>query len=191
MNSSRRLRHLPLWAILCAAPLPAAAPADPKAAPVETKVGAAKSVVERYRETQATRFKEIEDRLAVLFRHRQGKKPDLTRNPFQAPTAPVVAVAAPPPVPGEPGTKPADTGEAASAAGASLALLQQAAATLKVTGNLESGGQFRVMINSRPYQEGDLVPTLVAGETVYVRVKEISGRSVTLALNDAEMTLKP
>ena len=48
----------------------------------------------------------------------------------------------------------------------------------------------RLAINSQTYREGDLVPTQVAGETIYLRVKEIARRTVTLSLNDAEVTLK-
>jgi hypothetical protein len=160
-------------------PLAAAAPPAPPAPP-----GPKPS----FQQAQVARFKEVEDRIAVLFQNRNEPKPDLSANPFRSPgnvPAPVPASA-----PGEAGAKPAEIVDTGPGPGASLALLQQGAATLRVTGNFEIGGQAHLVINSRPYKEGDVVQTQVQGETIYLRVKEISRRSVTLALNDAEMTLK-
>ena len=139
-------------------------------------------------QAQAARFKEVEDKIAILYRHRNDPKPDFRANPFRAPGS----VAAPAPTVAEGGKLPegADPASVGPGPGASLALLQQGAATLKVSGNFEIGGVSYLVINSRHYKEGDVVQTQVQGETVYLRVKEIARRSVTLSLNDAEMTLK-
>jgi hypothetical protein len=191
MNPARFLLYI-LWLGLTAWPLRAATAG---AATGEAKAPAAKETSkktadERFRQNQATRFKETEERLAALFRFRTGPKPDLSYNPFRAPgTTPAPAATTTAPA-ADAGTKPKDAGDAGPAPNANLALLQQAAATLKVTGNLETGGQSRLVINGHNYREGDLVPTQVANETIYLRVKEIARRSVTLELDGAEMTLK-
>ena len=138
-----------------------------------------------------SRFKQVQERVGALYQNRNQPPPpvDPRYNPFRAPgTAPVA-----PPVVSEGDTGPRPPGGAelsGPAPGASLGLLQQGAATLKVSGIFEISGRAHLVINSRPYKEGDVVQTLVQGETVYLRVKEISKRSVTLSLNDAEMTLK-
>jgi len=129
----------------------------------------------------APRFKQVRDRIADLYQHRNETPPapDPKLNPFRTPGSAVVLVGdelvrdmrVPPPA-------------------STLAVLQQAAATLKVSGTFEIGGTSYLVINARPYKSGDIVQTQVGGESVYLRVREISRRSVTLALNDAEMTLK-
>ncbi len=130
----------------------------------------------------APRFKQVHERIDALFQHRNASPAPLDPkdNPFRLPgtrpSAPVVEATTAEPV--------------VVAAMDSLAQLQQAAATLKVSGVFEKGGRSHLVINARPYQEGDVVQTQVSGEKVYLRVREISKRSVTLVLNDAEMTLK-
>jgi hypothetical protein len=59
-----------------------------------------------------------------------------------------------------------------------------------VSGTFEYGGKQQLVVNSRPYKEGDIIPTQVQGQPVYLRVRAISRNSITLALNDTEMTLK-
>ena len=132
----------------------------------------------------APRFKQVRDRIEALFGHRNETPPapDLRTNPFRVPGA-AVPVA---PVNREQ-TAAAPT---APAAVADLTLLQDSAATLRVSGVFEIGGRSHLVINARPYKEGDVVQTQVKGEAVYLRVREISKRSVTLELNEAELTLK-
>lgn len=135
------------------------------------------------------RFKQVQERVTTLFQHRNAPPAPVEprHNPFRAPgSAPILPATAE----GDGGSRPLTGDYAGLAPGSSLALLQQGAATLKVSGIFEIGGRAHLVINSRPYKEGDVVQTLVQGETVYLRVKEISKRSMTLALNDAEMTLK-
>ena len=68
-------------------------------------------------------------------------------------------------------------------------LVQQAAATLKISGVFEIAGRSHLVINARPYSQGDVVQTQLQGETVNLRIKEIKKRSVTFTLRDAEMLL--
>lgn len=140
--------------------------------------------------SMTTRFKQVHERVTTLFQHRNEPPAPVEprHNPFRTPGA---APIAPPSIEGDGASRPlVGSDYSGLAPGSSLALLQQGAATMKVSGIFEIGGRAHLVINSRPYKEGDVVQTLVQGETVYLRVKEISKRSVTLSLNDAEMTLK-
>ena len=69
-------------------------------------------------------------------------------------------------------------------------LLQDAAATLRVSGIFEIGGKQHLVINSRPYKEGDVIQTQVQGNTVYLRIRQIARNSMVLVLNQAELTVK-
>lgn len=159
-----------------------AAEVAPAAAPATTSSTTQSSLT--------TRFKQMHERVLALFQHRNEPPAPVEprHNPFRAPGA---APIAPPTTEGDAASRPLSGSDYSGLApGSSLALLQQGAATMKVSGIFEIGGRAHLVINSRPYKEGDVVQTLVQGETVYLRVKEISKRSVTLSLNDAEMTLK-
>lgn len=139
----------------------------------------------------APRFAQIRERIDALFHYRNDPPPppDPRFNPFRlAGTAPPAPVAATPPV--RPGGTPEPKPAANLGASNSLGILQQAVATLKVSGVFEIGGRSHLVINSRTYKEGDVLQTQVLGEAVYLRVREIGKRSVSLVLNDAEMTLK-
>ena len=141
----------------------------------------------------APRFKQVRDRIESLFQNRNDAPPPLEprfnpfRTPGSVPPPPVATVTTPPPANSD-GTPAAPVPPPPSST--NLAILQQAVATLKVSGVFEIGGKSHLVINARPYKEGDVVQTLVQGETIYLRVREISKRSVTLVLNDAEMTLR-
>jgi hypothetical protein len=157
----------------------------PDKAPVAAKPSSSPSYEEQ--------FKEVKRRVAELFLHRNQTppSPDPRCNPFRTPGGVVLAPRAGPER--EIGTKVPAGSEAIthdSAPGNNLTLLQQAAATLRVSGNVEKAGLTQLLINNRPYKEGDLVKTQVQGEEVFLRIKEIARRSVTLALEDAEMILK-
>lgn len=134
------------------------------------------------------RFKQVRDRIDALFqlRNEPPAPPDPRANPFRpsgpaalAPVTPAsssspeVSVALPPP----------------QAAG-DMALLQQAVATLKITGVVARGVEAHVQINAKLYKKSDVVQASVQGQVVYIRVREITGRTATLALNEAELTLK-
>ncbi len=128
----------------------------------------------------APRFKQVREKIDTLFQHRNAPPApiDIRTNPFRMPGSAPVA-------PATPGEKPVVTD-----ASTDLAILQQSAATLKISGVLEIGGQSHLVINARPYKQGDVFQTQVRGDAVYLRIQDISRRSVTFALNEAEMTLK-
>ena len=127
----------------------------------------------------APRFKQVRERIDALFQNRNAPPPPLeaAQNPFRVPGAVKAAEAG-------------VSGGRAPVLADDLTLLQQAVATLKVSGVFEIGGHSHLVINARPYKQGDVVQTQAQGEKVYLRVKEISKRTVTLTLNEAEMTLK-
>jgi len=56
------------------------------------------------------------------------------------------------------------------------------------TGGIECTGY--LMINGKPYKDNEVVQVQMQGEMVYLRLKQISRRGVTVVLNEAEMTLK-
>lgn len=133
----------------------------------------------------APRFNQTRARIGALFEHRNEapSPPQARSNPFR-PAGPLITT------PREPTPAGAGDGVAAPDDGSTLGLLQQSAATLKVSGTFEIGGTTHLVINRRPYKEGDVVPTQVGSEAVYLRVRSISDRSVTLVLDGTEMTLK-
>jgi hypothetical protein len=171
---------------VAAAPGQAPAPAASKApAPAAGKAPASPYLA---------RFQQVDQKIASLFAHRNETPPppNPRHNPFRTPGS---AQAAPPRVgeSGANGKPPAkvDASDAGAAATGSLDLLQQGAATLKISGaSFEIGGVSYLLINDKPYKAGDVVKTQVRGEAVLLRVKEFGKRSVTLALDEAEMTLK-
>ena len=124
------------------------------------------------------RFLQVRDKINGLFQHRNVAPPalDPLGNPFRPP-GPIVMAAAP-----GGALVPVTTND--------LSLLQEAAAALKVSGTVEKDGQPHLIINTRPYRRGDVVPSRADGQTVYLRIREITRRSVTFELNDTEMTLK-
>lgn len=132
---------------------------------------------------QTPRFNQVRSRVEVLYRHRNEPPTALgpRSNPFRPPGASPAAGEGEG-TPGLPLPPPEPQSDAI--------LLEQGAGTLKVSGIFEIPGRTHVMINGRSYKEGDVVPAQVKGETIYLRVREIGRRSVTLALNEAEATLK-
>jgi hypothetical protein len=121
------------------------------------------------------RFIQVRERINTLFQHRNEvpPPPDLRANPFRPAGAAVVPGPAGPTLPSN-----------------DLALLQQAIATLKVNGTMEQMNQSYVMVNQRPYKKGDIIPARAEGEMVYLRVGDITRNTLTLTLNNAELTLK-
>jgi hypothetical protein len=125
------------------------------------------------------RFLHVREKINTLFQHRNAppRPLDPLGNPFRPPGALVVA-------------NPIADGPAPSQPSNDLSLLQEAAAALKVSGTVEKDGQPHLVINARSYKKGDVVPSRASGQAVYLRVREITRRSVTFELNDTEMTLK-
>jgi hypothetical protein len=182
-------------------PPAAAAPTAPGAAPPPPPAGkeTAKDAAQARPSValpMTTRFNQTRARIDALFAQRNAPPPAASArsNPFR-PAGPMPAGAAAPPVaPAGAGSAPAAAEGARSESGAaepavSSGLLQQSTATLKFSGMFERGGVVHVVINKRSYKEGDVVPTSVNGEPVYLRVKAVAGRSVVLSLDGAETTL--
>ncbi|MDO8541678.1 MAG: hypothetical protein Q7S40_14670 [Opitutaceae bacterium] len=130
----------------------------------------------------APRFKQVRDRIDTLYQHRNNPPapPVAAENPFR----PAAGAAGAATSTGSTATTPAE------ASATDLQTLQQAVAALRVSGIVETNGQIHLVINSRPYKIGDVVPAAVNGEPVYLRVREIGRNIVTLALNETEMDLK-
>lgn len=133
------------------------------------------------------RFKQIRERINALFEHRNEppEPPDPRYNPFRPPGAVPVAAG-----PAANARDPAVAAQIPAPLSSDLALLQQAVATLKVSGTFQIGGRSHLVINAKPYKVGEVIQTKVKGESVFLRVRAISRNSVTLGLNGAEMTLK-
>jgi hypothetical protein len=126
------------------------------------------------------RFNQVRERAAALYEHRNQRP--AAPLPVENPLRPAGALSAAPPA-------GADTGPRARPAPTELALLQQAVATLRVSGTFEKDGDSYLVINSKPCRIGDVVQAAVGGETVYLRVRAIARENVTLALNETEITL--
>ncbi|MCX6953175.1 MAG: hypothetical protein NTV51_13565, partial [Verrucomicrobia bacterium] len=88
------------------------------------------------------------------------------------------------------GARPADDAPAPAASATDLQLLQQAAATLKVGGRIGLGGVDHLPSNQTAYKEGDVINAKGRGQTVLIRVKNISRYSYTLSLNGTELSVK-
>ncbi len=132
------------------------------------------------------RMRLMRERIDVLFRHRSA--PPLTGDPRLDPFRPAGAIAEAAPLPAGNGT--AVPREIPTSISTDLALLQQGVATLKVSGIFEIAGRQHLVVNSRPYKEGDVIQATAQGKVIYLRVRQISRTSLTLVLNEAEMTLK-
>lgn len=130
------------------------------------------------------RMQQVRARIEALFADRSlpPAAPSLVDNPFRPAGALPVMQA---PVPGDAGG-----GAPPAVAGSDAEVLQQAVATLRVTGIFDVGGVTHLVINSRPYKAGDVLQVAVGGQTVYLRIRDVAPNRVTLALHDAEATLK-
>ena len=162
---------------------PATAAKDAAVNPV-TPLAAAKAPVNP---ALSPRFLQVRERVDALFRYRNGMSPppDPRLNPFRPPGSAPAAAPSPASKP-----DPLAGGSIPAPLSSDLELLQQAVATLKVSGVLETAGRSHLVINTKSYKIGEVVQTKVKGESVFLRVRNISRNSVTLGLNGAEMTLK-
>ena len=138
--------------------------------------------------TLTPRFQQVRDRVTALLGHRNDAPPvaDPRKNPFRpagaAPAEPAKGRPAGAPVVNAP-AKPVTSGT-------DYQMLQAAATTLKVAGTIQINGVSHLIINQVPYKEGDVLKARVNGNPVFVRVKHISRYSYTLALNNAELSVK-
>jgi len=134
------------------------------------------------------RFQQVRNRIEALFQHRLATPPEPNPqlNPFRPPGAAPLVVA------GDAGgpdseTPPVPVLEVRSS---DLDLLQKSVATLKVNGSVISGGRIHLVINAKPYREGEVIQVQLEGEPIYLRLRKVSRNAVTFTLNGAEMTLK-
>jgi hypothetical protein len=160
---------------------PAAATGTTATAPTAAAVAAKAAVVVPL----SPRFQQVRTRVDALFQYRNAKPApiDPSHNPFRP-----AGVFIPTIVVGDTRNAAPVTPEVQQVT--DLALLQQTVATLKIGGRFEVGGRDLRMINSRLYKENDVVQVPgQAGQTVYLRVKAVTPKSLTLSLNQAEMTI--
>lgn len=134
------------------------------------------------------RFKQIRERIYGLYHYRNETPPapNPATNPFRPPGA--APVSTPPASSGGRGETPSTAVSQVSTA--DLALLQQSVAALKVSATMEKDGKMHVVIKGKPYKQGDVIQILSQGETVYLRVRQVSRNSIIFALNETEMTLR-
>lgn len=127
-----------------------------------------------------SRLKRINDRIDYLYKARSEPPApiNIRHNPFRIGAEPL---------PADPRGLPADESPLTAT---DEELLLRAAATLRITGVLETGGRMRVAINTVNYSEGDVIQVRLPGGPVFLRVTTITSRSVTLRLNEASHTLQ-
>jgi hypothetical protein len=129
------------------------------------------------------RFIQSRTRIDALFHYRNSPQPtpDPRQNPFRMANdtsgAQVTPGGAAAPI--APGVAP-DSDEG---------MLQLGASTLKIGGYVVKEGSAQIGINSGLYKEGDVIPARVRGVLVYFRIRHITPDSVTISLNDAELTV--
>ncbi len=197
MNPRRPFPWLPLAAALAAAAGPVAAGAaetakksdanEPAAAKAPAAVPPAKASTPL---PMAGRFKQVQDRIAALYQHRNEAPPPPSpiTNPFRNPGALVLRTDNP--VNSDPNAaKKTALAEGETAPLTDAELLERGAETLRISGLFEMGEKTFVVVNARPFKTGDVVQAFVRGEAVFLRIKEIGKRTVTFTLNKAETTV--
>ena len=133
-------------------------------------------------QVNAKLLKRTQDRITLLYLYhdRRPASPEARSNPFRAGSD-----AATPQLSAGPGeTAPADR------TARDTLLLNQAAATIRVTGVVNIAGRMHIAVNQSTYRTGSVIPVPLPGEVVFLRVGEITMKSVTLRLDEAELTLK-
>jgi hypothetical protein len=141
------------------------------------------------------RFLQVRERIDALLLKRSTppEAPDPINNPFRVgsalPVAPIVRGVS------DGGGVPSV--RSSEARGQALAILDQLIPTLKIGGKMgmgtkaSVGGQVKlVSINGRLYKKGDVIPAQWQNQPVYLRVREVTDDSVTLALDEATRTVK-
>ncbi len=198
MKPRRPMPWLPLAAALVAGGVPAAARAaapetkpDAKGAAAEAKAappGAAAKGAPAL--PMAGRFKQVQDRIAALYQHRNETPPPPSpiTNPFRNPGA--LVLRSEDPLNSDPNAaKRTALAEGETAPLTDAELLERGAETLKISGIFEMGDKVFVVINARPFKTGDVVQAFVRGEVVFLRIKDIGKRTATFTLNKAETTV--
>jgi len=207
---SRRPLSLPFVVCACAAILPAATmnaavnPPAPTAAVAAVSPGAGQMAAAPAKAKDkaapakgqvvpplSPRFQQVRDRIDALLKNRASTPlpPDPRFNPFRG-AGSVATVGLRSVGPGA----ATDAAAAAVVPEADLLLLQDAVATLKVGGVVQRGKVFQLAIRSAPnkegtYKEGDVINVTLPNNSVHLRVRRVTAHTVTLTLNNAEMTL--
>ena len=132
-------------------------------------------------QVNAKLLKRTQERIKALYQYHDNRPaaPGERGNPFRI-GGDVVA-----PLPSD---QPGDN--SVNTAGHDIALLRQAAATIKITGVVNIAKRMHIAVNQSTYREGGLIPVQLPGEMVFLRVVEITQKSVTLRLGEAEEILK-
>ncbi len=127
-------------------------------------------------------LKRTQERIATLYHSHDQRPvaPEERSNPFRA--GGDVAMPLQSTLPGE--------NPAADASARDALLLRLASATIKVTGVVNIAGRMHIAVNQSTYREGAVIPVPLPHETVFLRVGAITSKSVTLRLEEAEVTLK-
>jgi len=137
----------------------------------------------------APEWKLTRARIEALFRLRNAPRPapDPRLNPFRLASDPPPAASAETESVG-PGGEP--TPSDAMPLSPAEALLKQAVATLKLNGAVQIGDRMLAIINQATYKEGDILGVRLQGKPVDLNVRHVSSHSVTIGLNEAELTLQ-
>jgi hypothetical protein len=172
-----------------------------KSAPAQTKADSKASAPAAKSNTPpplSPQFQRVRDHIKALYGIRDEPRPasDPRKNPFRPPVTASIETAPTPPrdaasaamLPGGPVPAPADT--TAPSVNSNLTLLKQAVAQLKINGTVEREGRMHLQVNQVLYREGDVIKVTVQGQTLLLRISKMTRTSLTLMLNDAEMTLK-
>lgn len=200
MNARRRVSLLFFAAALAAAgcgaaaraaePAPKTAPKDASPKDAAAKAGSPAPAKGPAPLPMAGRFKQVQDRIAALYQHRNEPPPPPSpiTNPFRNPGA--LMLRTDNPVNSDPNAaKKTALAEGETAPLTDAELLERGAETLRISGIFEVGEKVFVVINARPFKPGDVVQSFVRGEAVFLRIKEIGKRTVTFTLNKAETTV--
>jgi len=151
--------------------------------PVEAQTGGAPTALTEALRRAAARFARNEERIKVVYGQRRDPQPlpATLPNPFYR-GAELSELAQPQPekheiVPAAPDITDADT-------------LARLAPTLRISGFVMRNQQSYLTINSIVCKVGDLIPvTRADGPPVFLQIRKIASDSLTLGLNDAELTM--
>ena len=126
--------------------------------------------------TATEKFDRTSGRIADILARRLLQKPF----PAQLPDPFLLPGATPP-------TAPVAVANTADASFSDIAALTRYAASLRVTGVLDIGGQPHLVINSSAYREGDLVKVRDTDPIDFIRVLKIGPRTMTLGYGEATL----
>lgn len=126
-------------------------------------------------------FQDTNARIEDLYQHRNNppKPPSPSDNPFNTGDAPLASNL----------NVSGDNTPAFTPGAPDEVVLRQAAGTLVFGGLLQIGDANVLVINKGSYKEGGILSVRLQGTRVYLRIVDITSKSVTLGLNEARLTL--